>query len=192
MRTGRLKPDGANGAATESTGLNDVLGVRTFRNVVIPRTEVRGCMRMLTRSESARVRVEARAALQKAGFPIDASAIAALGGVDEWNAQIAVRSLALAIRDPLDVELALASVEEYEESCDEDQLGALWEEYKAHAAAIDPLRVDATISEDDFNQIRDAAKKKDVDLLMSFGSQKLASFAITSASQPATSATPTS
>ncbi len=190
---GRLKPSApTNGSADAATnGLADVIGARPFVDVVVPRTAIAGRMRLVTRREMSEIRAEARTSLTKAGFPIDGAAAVSLGAVEEWNSEIAVRVLAIAVRDPKDVELALASVEEWEE-CDDDQLGGLFDEYQAFAARIDPLGSAVELSDQEHNAIIEAAKKKDRDLLMSFGSPKLVSFAITSVSLLATSATQTS
>ncbi|MDQ3295072.1 MAG: hypothetical protein M3619_00620 [Myxococcota bacterium] len=172
-------------------GLAEVIGARVFVDVVVPRTKIAGRMRLVTRREQSEIRAEARQYLTDSGFPVDSSAITSLGAQEEWNAELAVRMLATAVRDPGNSELALASVDDWRE-CDDDQLGGLFDEYQQLAARVDPLGSGVELSDSEFDQMVEAAKKKEPELLMSYGSRKQALFAITLASQLATSATPMS
>jgi hypothetical protein len=177
---------------TDVEDLVDLVGARRHIDVVIPRTQITAKMRLCSRREISEARAEARRALQAEGFPVDASAVAALGAGEEWQYELAVRTLAVAIRNPKKTELALASLDDWRE-CDDDQIAALMKTYDDFAARIDPLGENAPgLTEPEVHALIAAAKKKDADTLMSFGSRKLASFILTSAFPPASSPTPTS
>lgn len=163
------------------------LGASPHIDIVIPRTQVAGKMRLPKRSERFEATSAARQALKEAGFPIDATAATALGAQEQWHYELGVRLLAVAVRDPNDVSRPLASVEEWRE-CDDDQLDATWERFEDLQAQLDPMEA-GTLSQADAIAIAAASKKKDVVLLMSFGSRKLALFATTSESLPANSTT---
>lgn len=168
-----------------------VLGSPVFVDVMIPRTQITARMRLATRSERFEANAAARLTLAEAGFPIDAGAIAALGAHEQWLYELGVRILAVAVRHPTNEDRALASLEEWR-ACDDDQIDAMWQEYQTHQARMNPLGADVALTEAEAAAILGAAKKKDVDLLMSYGLPKLVQFAITSAEQPATSTTPPS
>lgn len=170
----------------------DGLGARVHIDVTIPRTSIRGRMRLLGRAETFAVTAEARQALAAGGFPVDATAATALGANENWQYELIARTLAIAVRNPRDEARALASVDDWRD-CDDDQLAALYQEYKDHATRIDPLGAGAAqLTEEQVVFLRAAAKKKDSDLLISFGSRRLASFICISDDPPASSATPTS
>ena len=171
--------------------VDGVLGSPVFVDVVIPRTQVKGRMRLATRSERFEANAAARVALAGAGFPIDAAAIAALGAHEQWQYELGVRILAVAVRHPTNEDRALASLEDWR-ACDDDQIDAMWVEYQAHQARMNPLGADVDLTDAEASAIIVAAKKKDVDLLMSYGLPKLVQFAIISVEQPATSTTPPS
>lgn len=156
-----------------------ILGGRTHVDVTVPRTTVRGAMRLLTRSENRAVRTAARAACRAAGVP-DAS----LEISRDWLEEVATRTIAIAMRQPGNTSLALASIEEWED-CDDEQIAALWERYKDLEEEFDPLG-DGGADEAAAAELIDAAKKKDVALLMSFGSRRLARFATSLVALPAT------
>jgi hypothetical protein len=162
-----------------------VLGARVFVDVTIPRTALAGRMRLLSRGERRMVTAAARKELAAKGFPVDVNAVVALGATDEWNAEIAIRTLAIAVRDPKNAGHVLGTLEDWQE-LDDEQIGALWARYEDLRAELDPLADSATVTEADLGAIRDAAKKKELTLLMSYGSQKLARFAITTVDPPAT------
>lgn len=174
-------------AARASELVERTLAAPAFVDVVVPRTSVAGKMRLVTRAERFEATAEARKALEAAGFPVDVSAAAALGANEQWHNELGVRLLAIAVRDPANTDRALASLEEWRE-CDDDQLDAMWVRYQDLAAEFDPLGA-GTLTEADAAAIASAAKKKDAGLLMSYGSRKLALYAISSAAPPASSET---
>lgn len=165
-----------------------VLGRPAYIDIVVPRTTVRAKMRLPKRSERFQANADARRALADGGFPIDASAAAALGAGEQWHYELGARLLAVCVRDPQDPDgQPLATLEEWRE-CDDDQLDALWERFQDLEAELNPMDA-GTLSPADAIAIEAAAKKKDAGSLMSFGSRRLALFAITSTSQPASSTT---
>jgi hypothetical protein len=168
----------------------DFLGARVHIEITIPRTEIKAVMRLCSRREEFEAKAEARRAMLEAGYPVDANAVTALGASEQWLAEVMVRMIAIAVRDPADPTKPLASLEDWQ-NCDDTQLVALWSLYQDHEHRIDPLGAAALTSEEQDALIA-ASKKKDVDLLMAFGSRRLALFAITSAFPPASSGTPTS
>lgn len=159
-------------------------GARVHVDVVVPRTSIKGRMRLVSRAEVSAIRAESRSYLIGSGFPVDAAGISAMGALDEWNAEMAVRHLAIAIRSADDEDEPLSTLEEWRD-CDDDQIAAMWQEYRDLERRLDPLGNLATLTEAEGIAIRDASKKKDADLLTSYGSRKLAAFLITSADPPA-------
>jgi hypothetical protein len=159
-----------------------VLDARAYVEITVPRTAVRGRMRLLTRAEVHQVRHESRLALQAIGLDVAARSPAP-EEFREWHEELVTRTVALAVR-MLDVEAPLAPLEEWH-LCDDAQINSLWERYRELENAVDPLAL-PTLSEELFNEILDAAKKKAGALLTSYGSSALASFSITLANRPAT------
>ena len=170
--------------------LADTLGVRVHVDITVPRTDVRGKMRLCSRAEELEANADARAAMVEAGYPVNAEAHTALGGTQQWLVEVAVRMLAVAVRDPSNTDLALASLDEWRD-CDDQQILALWSRYQDLANELDPLGA-GTLTDDQLAQLTAAAKKKDVDLLMACGSRSLALYVTTLVAPPASSATPTS
>lgn len=166
------------------------LGELELVPITVPRTSTSALMRICTRRETSAARAGARAALKDKGFSIEGGGVASLGALEEWNYEFGLRILAAAVRDPKHPERALAALEEWEEHCDEDQIAALMRLYDDHRARVDPL-ADTSLTDAELAAIVDAAKKKDADLLMEFGSRKLSSFILTSVVPPAISPTPT-
>jgi hypothetical protein len=155
-----------------------VVETRIHRDVTVHGTQVRGRMRALSRAEARQVRADCRAALKAAG--IEAAGPGVLEGYVEYREELVLRSIAIAVRDPGDVEQPLAPLEEWE-SCNDQQLGALWDDLRDLEAETDPYGdLAPPLSEADEAALADAAKKKDKARLMSFGSHTLARFAITS------------
>jgi hypothetical protein len=192
MSTGRLRPTEPRSSAATELAERALTGARVFVDITIPRTEIRGKMRLVSRAELFAINATARRELQEAGFPVDGTAITALGASEQWQYEIGARTLAIAVREPGNVERALASVEEWRE-CDDDQIAALYQQYTDLAHRIDPLGDEGNgLTEIEIEQLTAAAKKKDSGILISFGSRKLASFILTSAEQLARSVTPTS
>lgn len=187
-----LRPTQEKAAAEQQA--NDVvgsLGAPRYEDITVPRTAIPGKMRLVTRAETSAIRAATRKHLIEQGFPADAGGIAAFGAKEEWDEELAARTLAHAIRDPKDPERALCPIEDWRD-CDADQIEALYSKYLDYRDRIDPLREEAKLTEVQHAAISAAAKKKDVALLMSYGSPALASFAITSVEPPASSPTLTS
>lgn len=160
-----------------------VLAGVQYRDVTVPRTKFRGKLRLLKRSEEATVRSEVRRELAAQGITTDRPGQLEL--YPEWNEERVLHVLAFAVRHPLDPARALATIEEWGE-CDDMQLGALWQAYKDLEAELDPLGPTAPgLTPGELEELKAAAGKGDVDLLMSYGSRKLALFARSSASPPA-------
>lgn len=161
----------------------DFIGARVFESVTIPRTKFRGAMRLVSRKELFEIKSAARKELEAAGFKLDAPLATAS---EEWDNELAVRMLAVAVRNPKDRSLELASLEEWRE-LDDDQIDRLFRAYLDFAARIDPIGSKPDLSEEEVAGITAAAKKKELDLLMSYGSPKLARFAMRSLTEPPTS-----
>lgn len=179
---GGLRPT-AEPAPSRVRGLAELVGARVFVDVTIPRTQVTGKMRLISRAETALVNADARDALK---LPLDSKSLLGPGVMEDWLAEVAVRTLAIAVRDPDEIDKPLDDVDTWRELVDDDQIAALWEQYKALAAKHDPLGETGAmlLSEDEITQLTNALKKKDVDLLIGFGSRKLASFMLTSVAPP--------
>lgn len=169
-----------------------MLGARTFVEVTIPRTNIRARMRICSRKEELEAKAAARHAMAEAGFPIDHQALTALGAHEQWLGEVMVQIIAVAVRDPdPKQDRALATLDDWRE-CDDMQLVELWNAYQDLLQQLDPVGAKVVLSTEDLASLTAAAKKKDADLLMLFGSRKLALFAISSACPPASSETPTS
>ena len=143
-----------------------VLETRIHRDATVPRTSVVGAMRLLSRRENADVRAEARAAIEKfaTGLAVD--------GFREFHEELAVRTIAIAMRDPSNREQPLAPLSDWME-CDDDQINALWQTYQDLEVELDPFEAD-DVTNEEAEQVIEAAKKKGGVLLTSFGSRKLA------------------
>lgn len=180
-----LRPGGAPmDTSIDGMGLAAAIGARVHVDVTIPRTEIRGRMRLITRLENSEARGAARKVLKDNGIPTDIAQLNAPTVIDEWNNEIAVQTLARAVRDPKDQRLQLAPIEDWREALDDDQIAALYLEYKDLATRLDPIGSKGELSPHELTAITQAAKKKDVDLLMSYGSLKLALFMATSDAPP--------
>lgn len=153
-----------------------ILAGRVHVDVVVPRTDVRATMRLLTRAETAEVRTATRDVLTRRRVP-------ERGMEDgrDWLEEVATRTIAIAVRQASDPTLALAPLEEWEQ-CDDDQIAVLWLQYtdlEESSAQIE------TLSDGELTVLTEAAKKKDEVALRSFGSRKLAHFATTLVDRPA-------
>lgn len=191
MGSGMLRPTAPARVAIDAERAErivDLVGERVYRDVVIPRTNVRGKMRLITRAEKSQIREDVRRELGGRGFPVDVSALSALGAGEEWHAELAVRTLQKAIRDPNDPSLELAPLEDWRD-CDEGQLDALLTEYEDLEALLDPLGGTVELTEGELAALVDAAKKKAVNLLLSYGSRKLAALVTTLVARLESSAT---
>ncbi len=184
MTTGRLRPTEALEPATG--GLSDLMGARVHIQVTVPRTSIAGSMRLVDRDEALAIKSLVRKVFQAAGLVTDAGLIVGTA-IDDWNAEIGVRHLAIAVRDPKDESKPLDSLEEWRR-CDDDQIAGLWNRYQDLREQIDPIGANEDtlkLSEADLEMMRVASKKKEVEVLMSFGSRKLAIFVTTTAEPPA-------
>jgi hypothetical protein len=141
-------------------------------------------MRLVDRDEGIEITTETMRLFRERGL-IDEHGRVFHVAIDDWNAEFAVRHLAIAVRDPIDASKPLDSLDEWRE-CDDDQIESLWSDYKDHRQRIDPLGNGAApLSDAEMSLIEDAVKKKELAVLMSFGSLKLASYLTTSAERPA-------
>jgi hypothetical protein len=196
MPGGRGMPQSAVGVAASSAAektpstIAASLGARVHIDVTIPRTDVRGRMRLCSRVEEFEAKAAARQVMLDAGYPVDGDAHAALGATEQWAAEIMAHMLHKAVRDPANVELELAPIEDWRD-LDDMQLIGLWNQYNDLGARLDPVGF-GELPQAQLDAIVHASKKKDVDLLMSYGSRSLALFAISSVAQPAISETPRS
>lgn len=159
-------------------------GVREHVEVAIPGTGAVGRMRVLTRSETLTVKAEALALFKERGLLTEDGMVASVA-LDDWRCEVAARHLAIAVREPDDLDAPLASLDDWRELSDE-QISGPWDRYQDLRDRLDPLGVDARpLTVDEVTAMRAAAKKKDVVVLRSFGLHKLALFATTSADLPA-------
>lgn len=184
MSTGRLRPTEPDAKAL-GDGLSDLRGARVHIDVTIPRTKIAGRMRLVDRDEALAIKSETRKLFARDGL-LDTEGRVVGVASDDWNAEIGVRHLAIAVRDPGDVEKPIASLAEWRE-CDDDQIAGLWNRYQDLREQIDPLgeaEESLRLSVEDLDVIREAVKKKAASVLMSFGSRKLAIYMLTSAGLP--------
>lgn len=162
---------------TATAGATVLAGARPTAEVTIPRTQLKARLRLLSRAEQLQVMADAHRAFDELGLPVGAP-----GLVAEWNGEVAVRHLAIAVRE-IDTDQPLAGLEDWRQHCDDDQIAWLFQEYQSLGHRYDPLG-QTTISQAELAALQHAAKKKEADLLMSYGSRKLALFAISMAEAP--------
>ncbi len=156
-----------------------VLGSVVHREVTVPRTQVKGAMRLLRRAEETEVRVLVRREMAER-FGLRDGGPGVLESYAEWREAWRLHFVAIAVRNPLDPSQPLATVEEWA-ACDDVQLLALWSIYQDLEAELDPFGPTAPpLTEEEAGAIRAAAKKGEADLLTSYGSRRLALFAISS------------
>jgi hypothetical protein len=175
-------------AQVRAERLASAMGTRVHVPVTIPRTQVSGSMRLLSRSEQLAVKTEAILALKKIPDVMWMAGVAR----EDFNAELAIRTLAIAVRDPVDPKLALDDVQAWRDLLDDEQIGAVYHQYEDLRVQLDPLGEAVALTEEEFRAIEAAVKKKDASLLMRFGLRKLALFATTLGEPPASSPTPTS
>jgi hypothetical protein len=157
-----------------------VLAVRVHIDVTIPRTTIKARMRLVSRAEALAIKSTVFRRFKDA-FDTQVTSLT----VADWNLEIAVRHLAVAVRDPADETRPLAMIDHWLE-CDDEQIAALWEQYQDLRDQLDPLGGDAApLTEQELGELEAAAKKKDVAVLTSFGSRKLARYVTTLAARPA-------
>lgn len=160
-------------------------GAREHVEVLIPGTSVTGRMRVLSRTESLTIKSEALSLFRDQNLVNKDGSIAAVAAED-WKCEIAVRHLAVAVREHDDGP-PLASLEDWRDELTDEQISAPWDRYQDLRDRLDPLGEDSRpLSEDEITIMYAAAKKKDVLVLRSFGLHRLAQFVITLVDRPAT------
>jgi hypothetical protein len=177
-------PDATAAAAERAERLVDaVLGAVAFRDVAVPRTQVKGRMRLLTRAETAQVNVDLRREMADR-YHLTEPTPGMFEAFAEYREERVLRTIAVAMRDPADPSRPLADLDEWA-TCDDQQLVALWEAYKDLQDELDPLGPSAPgLTGEEVAALKAAAGKGEADLLMSYGSRRLALFVITSAAPP--------
>jgi hypothetical protein len=149
-----------------------VLKGREFRPVTVPRTEVKGDMRLVTAAEVKDIRYACRAMMAEMGIQGHG-----LTAYPEYLEEFNLRLVAASIRLPAARDQPLADIDAWRQ-CDPDQIATLFALYQAMEAELDPLGAGAAgelgITEQELAEIEALAKRKDVGQLTSFGSPKLA------------------
>lgn len=151
---------------------------RIMVDVEVPRTQpvARGKLRRLTRSEEEQVSHDLGVWLEQAkgrGLPPP------LRG--ELDGQEAVRTLAIAVRDPADPSRPLATLEEWCHA-DDGQVGTVYARYLDMVAETDLFRGD--LGAEERAEIAAAVKKKDATRLLAFGARRLTAFLLGLESPP--------
>lgn len=152
--------------------------------IVIPRTHIAAWMTLVRRGATSMIRSDVRKHFLELGYsPAD---LLAMGGdlVHDYNAEIAVRTLAIAIRTPEDHAKPLDTLQAWRDELDDEQISSLWVEYQSLVERLDPIGADVELAPEELAQLEAAAKKKDAAVLISFGLRKLARFAISSGERP--------
>lgn len=157
----------------------DFIGARLYEPIIVPRTKYRGKMRVVSRNETFALKAAARKFFEAEGMPLDNHAAF---GAEEWTNEIALRMLAVAVRNPRDPSMPLASLDEWRE-LDDDQVDKLWTDYRDFAERVDPVG-QRELTDQEFEAIDRDAKKKRLDLTMLFGSRRLALYAMRLAARP--------
>lgn len=187
--TGRLRASVpvAPAVPVKVRALAELLGARVFVDVTVPRTTIRGRMRLVSRTEAAIINADARRHfVTDLGIEVDASTLLRPGVMDNWNAEVAIRHIAIAVRDPDDESKPLGDLVEWCE-CDDDQISALWLDYKNLASRLDPLSDAADgLTEDQLAELRTLLKKKGGTPSSLFESLKRSISELSSDDQPAT------
>lgn len=153
-------------------------GSRRYVDVEVPRTQpvARGKLRRLTRAEEEQVSQDLGAwlqASQRRGAPPPLRA--------ELDAQEAVRTVAIAVRDPADTGRPLAQLEDWFEA-DDAQVSAVYRRYLDIVAETDLFRDDLTAEQ--VAEIGEAVKKKDAARLLAFGARPLTAYLLGLGSPP--------
>jgi len=159
-----------------------MLGERVYVDLVVPRTSVAAKMRLLSSSEDTAAELATLFGLRELGFD-DKTPMHIWDRV--WRREYNARVMSIAVRDPNDVSKPLDAIEQWRE-CDEDQINALNVKYNDLGNKIDPLGSTVELTQTEHDALASAAKKKLADTLLSYGSRKLALFAISLVDQPAT------
>lgn len=177
-----LRPK-SSAAATEPSSADARLGAvlagaRRHVDIEVPRTQpvARGKLRRLTRAEEEQVSQDLGVWLheaQRRGMPPPLRL--------ELDAQEAARTLALAVRDPVEPSRPLATLEEWGEA-DDGQVGEVYRRYLDLVAETELFRSDLTPEQ--LAEIADAVKKKDATRLLAFGARPLTAFLLGLESPP--------
>lgn len=165
--------------------LASLKGTRMHVDVTVPRTAIAGKMRLLSSREMTEAKLGTLFALEQMTPQVNKDTPGHLY-VQVWNTTFNAFVVSVAVRDPLDTSKQLADIEEWREQCDDDQIVALFVKYNDLAERLDPLGDTIALSVDEIAELGAAAKKKHADTLLSFGSRKLALYAISTAEQPST------
>jgi hypothetical protein len=186
MALGILRPTGSAAAAPEAPQpggalATSVLGARTHVDVTVARAGVAGRLRVLTRAELKQVRADARRTCIQLGNRDDQMLEASRDFIEE----VATRSIAIAVRRPDNEALPLATLEEWE-TCDDEQIAALWQVYKDLEESLDPS--EATCDAGDALLIEHAARQRNRVVLRSLGVRRLADFLIADRARQSTEA----
>lgn len=107
----------------------------------------------------------------------------------QWEAERALRVLAVAARDPDNHAIPFGSLEEWGE-LDNDVIIAAWHAFADVRDRLDPVALELDV--EDMIAIGVAVKKKDASLLRTFGVVKLSAWLATTGGLPSSSPTPSS
>lgn len=149
------------------------------------RADIKARMRLVSRAAAFKITAETRLFMGDAGFSLAVAEMSSAGVLSEYQSEINTRLIAEAVSvyDGRNwTKLPLATWRD----CSDEQLTALFRIYEDHSMAVDPI---GAISDSRFAEIESAAKKKQTELLMSFGRTELVSFVLTLVGQPSTSPT---
>lgn len=113
----------------------------------------------------------------------------ALDTAAQYEAERALRVLAVAVRDPDRHEVAFGSLEEWGQ-LDNDLIIVSWHAFQDVRERLDPVATPLT--PDEMIAIGVAVKKNDASLLRSFGVVKLSAWLASTGGPPSTSPTPSS
>lgn len=177
----------AQGSATSSPVATRFLaalqGRRPGKPIRIPVLELDAYMALVGSERMLDLEGESLRAMDRRGIPRDPMNEA------KYELDLALRMLAEAVTESEDSATPIGTVAEWGKLAPE-AIAAMWLEYSALREEHDP--VDVSLTPDDINEIRDAIVKKNAMLLRYFGPRRLASYLITSESQPASSPEPSS
>lgn len=143
----------------------------------------RVAVRMLSRSEEASIDLAmAKWLSQLTGVEgISETALASIGGMPV-SSERATRVVAIAARDPEDTSKPFGTLDEWRQLSDV-QIGAAYEAYEDLVEEMDPLG--RGLRTDEIAGIRDAIAKKNLSLLVAYGSRRLALYLSTTVEPPA-------
>jgi hypothetical protein len=143
-------------AARAATLVETILAGVTYREVTVPRTEIKGSMRLLRRAEETQIRIAIRRVFKEAGIELGPDAEAYPEYRELWR----LHFIATAVRKPEDTAQPLMPVGDWEQ-CDDLQLLELWSAYQDFEAEFDPLGPNPPpLTDEEAGLIRAAAKKR--------------------------------